>query len=296
MSEALPCAGSWNASLAERTTFRVGGVARVLLEPSSRQEIETALAWVREHRLPLFVLGRGSNLVVSDAGWDGAVLSIGRNLSGVSWDGLGASVLAGTRLTEFVVGAVERGVAGFEKLSGIPGTVGGAVTMDAGAYGQEIGERTLAVEAISPEGIWRRFSREECAFGYRTSLFRGGGWIVTEAQFEGLPGDSSLLKASVKEVQASRREKQPLEHPNAGSLFKRPPGGFAAKLIDEAGLKGFRVGDAAISEKHAGFAVNLGHATAQDVWELSCQVIEAVQAKSGILLEREVIFLGRFDS
>ena len=294
MPEALPCAGSWNASFAERTTFRVGGAARVLLEPSSRQEIETALNWVREHRLPLFVLGRGSNLVVSDAGWDGAVLSIGRNLSGVSWDGFGVSVLAGTRLTEFVLGAVGRGVAGFEKLSGIPGTVGGAVTMDAGAYGQEIGERTISVEAISPAGEWRRFSREECAFGYRTSLFRAGGWIVTEAQFEGLPGDSALLKAAVKEVQVSRREKQPLEHPNAGSLFKRPPGGFAAKLIDEAGLKGFRIGDAAVSEKHAGFAVNLGHATAQEVWELSCRVIEAVKAKSGIVLEREVVFLGRF--
>jgi UDP-N-acetylmuramate dehydrogenase len=295
MSEALPCAGIWNASFAERTTFRVGGAARVLLEPSSRQEIESALAWVRERSLPLFVLGRGSNLVVSDAGWDGAVLSIGRNLSGASWDGLRASVLAGTRLTEFVLGAVERGVAGFEKLSGIPGTVGGAVTMDAGAYGQEIGERIVAVEAVSPEGEWRRFSREECAFGYRTSLFRGGGWIVTEAWLEGLPGDGAALKATVKEVQAARREKQPLEHPNAGSLFKRPPGGFAAKLIDEAGLKGFRVGDAAISEKHAGFAVNLGHATAQNVWELSCRVIEAVREKSGIVLEREVVFLGRFD-
>jgi UDP-N-acetylmuramate dehydrogenase len=245
--------------------------------------------------MPLFVMGRGSNLVVSDRGWDGAVVVLGQNLSGAAWAGNRARVQAGTRLTEFVMDAVGRGLSGIEKLAGIPGSVGGAVFMNAGAYGQEFGQCVASVEALSCKGEARVFLPEECGFGYRTSAFRLAGWIVLAAEVELMPADPETLRRSVKEIQAARRDKQPLELPNAGSLFKRPPNGFASKMVDEAGLRGFRVGDAAISEKHAGFAVNLGHATAQQVWDLSCEVIRRIEASHGVTLEREVVFLGRFD-
>lgn len=295
MAETLPCPGAWDVSLAKRTTFRLGGAAKVLLEPTSRQELEAALDWVRSRSLPLFVMGRGSNLVVSDRGWDGAIVAIGQNLSGTEWTGNHARVKAGTRLTEFVLEGVNRGLSGQEKLAGIPGTVGGAVFMNAGAYGQEFGERVTLVEALSPEGTWRCFLKDDCDFGYRHSRFREEGWIVVSTEVLLEPGDLAALKASVKEIQAARRDKQPLELPNAGSLFKRPPNGFASKMVDEAGLRGFRVGDAAISEKHAGFAVNLGQATAQQVWDLSSEVIRRIEASHGVTLEREVVFLGQFD-
>lgn len=295
MAETLPCPGAWDVSLATRTTFRLGGKAKVLLEPSTRQELETALDWVRSRSLPLFVMGRGSNLVVSDHGWDGAIVAIGQNLSGTEWTANRARVQAGTRLTEFVMASVGRGLSGLEKLAGIPGTVGGAVFMNAGAYGQEFGECVTLVEALSPEGSLRVFLPEDCAFGYRTSAFRQAGWIVVSTEVALEPSDAVTLRQSVKEIQQSRREKQPLELPNAGSLFKRPPNGFASKMVDEAGLRGFRVGDAAISEKHAGFAVNLGQATAQQVWELSCEVIRRIEQSHGVTLEREVVFLGQFD-
>lgn len=281
-------------SLATRTTFRLGGSTKVLLEPTSRQELEAALDWVRSRSLPLFVMGRGSNLVVSDHGWEGAIVALGAGFAGTEWTGNHVRVKAGTRLTEFVLEGVNRGLAGQEKLAGIPGTVGGAVFMNAGAYGQEFGERSTLVEALTPGGQWRCFTHADCDFGYRHSRFREDGWIVVSAEVVLEPGDVAALKASVKDIQQQRRDKQPLELPNAGSLFKRPPNGFASKMVDEAGLRGFRVGDAAISEKHAGFAVNLGQATAQQVWDLSTEVIARIEASHGVTLEREVVFLGEF--
>ncbi len=277
-----------------RTTFKLGGEARFLLEPTSETELEAALEWVRTCGLPLFVMGRGSNLVVSDAGWPGAILCLSANFAGTDWTESGATAKAGTRLTEFVTQAVGRGLAGVEKLAGIPGTVGGAVFIDAGAYGQEFGDRVVRVRSLTRDGIWQERDREECAFGYRRSAFRENGEVVVSATVELEPGDVDALRASVRETQKARVDKQPLDMPNAGSFFKRPPGGFASKMVEEAGLKGFRVGNAAISEKHAGFAVNLGGATATDVWNLSCEVIRRVQESHGVTLEREVVFLGAF--
>lgn len=277
-----------------RTTFKLGGEARFLLEPTSEVELETALDWVRSRDLPLFVMGRGSNLVVSDAGWPGAIVCLGASFTGAEWTGSGATARAGTRLTEFVTQAVGRGLAGLEKLAGIPGTVGGAVFINAGAYGQEFGDRVVRVKSLSRDGIRRERTREECRFGYRCSAFRDNGEVVVSATVALEPGDVESLRAGVRETQKARVDKQPLDLPNAGSLFKRPPGGFASKMVEEAGLKGFRVGNAAISEKHAGFAVNLGGATATDVWELSREVVRRVQESHGVTLEREVVFLGEF--
>lgn len=290
----LSCPGRENEPMATRTTFKVGGAARYLLEPTTEAELEAALAWVRSRHLPVFVMGRGSNLVVSDTGWPGAIVCLGANFAGVEWTAEGATALAGTRLTEFVVQAVGRGLGGVEKLAGIPGTVGGAVSINAGAYGQEFGDRVARVRSIGLDGAVRDRSREECAFAYRHSAFRDNGEIVVSATVQLLTGNVDELRATVREIQKSRTDKQPLDLPNAGSLFKRPPGGYASKMVEEAGLKGFRVGNAAISDKHAGFAVNLGGATAADVWNLSSEVIERVKVSHGVTLEREVVFLGEF--
>ncbi len=280
--------------MSQRTTFKLGGLARVFLEPRDEQELLAALHWVKSESLPLFVVGRGSNLIVSDAGWPGAIVCLAANFTGADWTEVGASVRSGTRLTEFVVQAVGRGLSGLEKLAGIPGTVGGAVFINAGAYGQEFGDRVVEVKSLTRDGIWRERSREECGFAYRHSTFRDNGEIVVSAMVELEPGNVEDLRASVRETQKARIDKQPLDLPNAGSLFKRPVGGFASKMVEEAGLKGFRVGNAAISEKHAGFAVNLGGATATDVWNLSAEVIARVQVSHGVTLEREVVFLGDF--
>jgi len=277
-----------------RTTFKLGGEARYLLEPTSESELGAALEWVRERNLPLFVMGRGSNLVVSDRGWNGAIICLGANFAGIEWTAEGATALAGTRLTEFVVQAVGRGLGGMEKLAGIPGTVGGAVSINAGAYGQEFGDRVVRVRSMTLEGIPRERNREECVFAYRHSAFRENGEIVVSATLDLTTENIHTLRTTVREIQKSRTDKQPLDLPNAGSLFKRPPGGFASKMVEEAGLKGFRVGNAAISDKHAGFAVNLGGATATDVWNLSKSVIERVKTSHGVTLEREVVFLGEF--
>jgi UDP-N-acetylmuramate dehydrogenase len=280
--------------MAVRTTFKLGGMARYLLEPTGESELAAALEWVRARKLPLFVMGRGSNLVVSDAGWPGAIVCLGANFAGIEWTAEGATALAGTRLTEFVVQAVGRGLGGVEKLAGIPGTVGGAVSINAGAYGQEFGDRVARVRSVTREGVWQERTREGCAFAYRHSAFRDNGEIVVSATLELVTGNVDELRAAVREIQKARTDKQPLDLPNAGSLFKRPPGGYASKMVEEAGLKGFRLGAAAISEKHAGFAVNLGGATATDVWNLSKAVIERVKATHGVTLEREVVFLGDF--
>ncbi|MEN9308401.1 MAG: hypothetical protein RL173_2333 [Fibrobacterota bacterium] len=280
--------------MSQRTTFKLGGAARVLLEPHDEAQLVAAMAWVKAQCLPLFVMGRGSNLVVSDGGWPGAIIVLSANFAGAQWTENGATALAGTRLTEFVIQGVGRGLAGLEKLAGIPGTVGGAVFINAGAYGQEFGDRVVHVKSVSRDGIWQERTREECAFAYRHSAFKDNGEVVVSATVELMTENVDTLRATVREIQKSRVDKQPLDLPNAGSLFKRPPGGFASKMVEEAGLKGFRVGNAAISEKHAGFAVNLGGATASDVWNLSSEVIERVKVSHGVTLEREVIFLGDF--
>jgi len=290
----LPCPGSWDAPLGARTTFQVGGRARVLLEPTSEREVVEALAWTAERGLETYVMGRGSNLVVSDHGWDGAVLVLGKAFSGVEFEGARATAKAGTMLTDLVMQCVRRGLGGCEKLAGIPGTVGGAAYINAGAYGQEFQDRCALVRSTTRDGRIRTRTGAECAFAYRTSGFHALDEVILSASLDLVPGEVEPLKAAVQEMQQARRDKQPLDKPNAGSLFKRPPGGFASQMVDQAGLRGFRVGGAAISEKHAGFAVNLGGATAQDVWNLSEEVIRRVRDFNGTTLEREVIFLGRF--
>jgi UDP-N-acetylmuramate dehydrogenase len=292
----LPCPGQFDVPMHSRTTFQVGGKARVLLEPNTEDEVIKALAWVKSQGLPLFVMGRGSNLVVSDQGYPGVILALGKNFSGVEWCENHAVAKAGNLLTDLVLQGTRRGLGGNEKLAGIPGTVGGAVAINAGAYGQEFGDCTVRVRSCTFAGELRVRNREECQFAYRHTRFTDDPEIILSAQIALTPTDPEQLRKVVSETQQARKDKQPLHLPNAGSLFKRPPNGYASQMVEQAGLKGFQVGGAAISEKHAGFAVNLGKATARDVWNLSQEVIARVESTHGVTLQREVIFLGDFSS
>jgi UDP-N-acetylmuramate dehydrogenase len=287
-----------NIPLAPYVSFRVGGPARWFCAPGSREEFAEALYFARDRGLPRFVLGNGSNLVISDAGFPGLVVYTGR-FGGIRWDGPRVSIDCGALLWDVVNQSVERGVAGIENLAGIPGTVGGGTWINAGAFDQELKDVITEVVSLDAEGVERRRDSAACAFGYRRSVFCGLDETILETTLELKAGDASaqaVLSAQAASIVRRREERQPLHLPNAGSMFKRPPGNYAGTLIEAAGLKGFRMGNAGISDKHANFTVNLGGATAQEIWDLTSEVIRRVRDHSGITLEREPIFVGEFAS
>ena len=284
--------------LADRTTWRVGGPADFLFAPETPEQAAAAYAEARSKGIDVLVLGRGSNVVIADAGFRGLVLALSERMTAAALETdpeSGALVLrarAGAKLAALAASAVKAGGAGMEKLAGIPGSLGGAVLMNAGAYGAETAAIVRKVVVCDAEGRLSEFPAGECGFGYRESRFKGSDALILEVECRCEPGDPAELRRVMEEHLAMRREKQPLSLPNAGSLFKRPEGDFAGRLVEAAGLKGFRVGDAAISEKHAGFAVNLGRATAADVRKLAEEVQRRVFEHSGVRLETEQIFVG----
>jgi len=281
-------------SLAPYTSFRVGGPARYFCEPETREEFAEGLRFARDRGLPYFVLGKGTNLVFSDTGYSGLVISA-EKFNRILWDGAHVKAECGALLMEVVTQSVERGMQGMQNLAGIPGTLGGGVYINAGAFDQELKDVVVEVLSLDKDGTLRERDRDACAFGYRRSVFCGAGEIVLEASMElKSGGDPAELRREMEETLRKRSEKQPLEFPNAGSMFKRPPGNYAGALIQAAGLKGFRMGNAGISDKHANFTVNLGNVTAQEIWDLTSEVILRVREHSGITLEREVIFIGDF--
>ncbi|MDR1759551.1 MAG: UDP-N-acetylmuramate dehydrogenase [Fibrobacter sp.] len=283
-----------NVSLKQYTTFRVGGAARFFTDISGADSLKLAIRFAQERQLPYFILGRGSNVVFSDAGFDGLVIRI-VSKSSFHFSENSCEVFAGSSLSALARESIHRGLSGIHLLSGIPGTTGGAVYMNAGAYGQEIADCIREVRSFDPETettVSR--SREECEFGYRRSVFQKNKEIILSAILEFQNGDPEVLKEEAAKVMKERKEKQPLEFPNAGSAFKRPAAGFPGALIEAAGLKGFTVGGAQVSEKHANFIINTGNASAQDIYDLSEQIIQKVRAHSGITLEREIIFTGKF--
>ena len=282
--------------MARHTTFRIGGPADYFVELESIDEVKAAVRICQEENLPWFVLGRGSNLLVSDQGYRGGILSIYKGFQKVEIDGEILTVQAGTLLTTLSGKALDASLAGMEFASGIPGTVGGAVVMNAGAYGGEMKDIVRQVTVLDQEGIVRTLTGEEMQFGYRTSLAKKKGYIVLETVLELQHGQKEEIRERMQGLKAKRIAKQPLEYPSAGSTFKRPEGYFAGKLIMDAGLRGAHVGDAQVSEKHCGFVVNTGHATAADVRELMRQIQEKVQEQFGVRLEPEVRFLGEFES
>ena len=282
--------------MARHTTFRIGGPADYFVELESIDEVKAGVRICQEENLPWFVLGRGSNLLVSDQGYRGVILSIYKGFQKVEIDGEILTVQAGTLLTTLSGKALDASLAGMEFASGIPGTVGGAVVMNAGAYGGEMKDIVRQVTVLDQEGIVRTLTGEEMQFGYRTSLAKKKGYIVLETVLELQHGQKEEIRERMQGLKAKRIAKQPLEYPSAGSTFKRPEGYFAGKLIMDAGLRGAHVGDAQVSEKHCGFVVNTGHATAADVRELMRQIQEKVQEQFGVRLEPEVRFLGEFES
>ena len=293
---------SENEPMNLHTTFRAGGPARYYAVPCNEEELLFLLAVSREEGIPFYIIGNGSNLLVSDRGFQGLVIDLGKN-DGTAFselsckeDGETGIITAGAGCLMSAIGhfALENSLTGFEPLSGIPGCAGGAAIMNAGAYGGEVKDVIESVRAILPDGNLREFGKEELSFRYRGSSLSDAGAIVTRVTFRLAKGKQTKIKADMDEYTRRRKEKQPLELPSAGSTFKRPEGYFAGKLIEDAGLKGKRIGGASVSEKHAGFVVNDQGGTASDIYRLIQFIEETVYAKSGVRLEPEVKMIGDF--
>lgn len=294
------CAGGENVRRQEpmslHTTFRIGGPADLFVTPGSIQAVADSIRICKETQTPYAVIGNGSNLLVSDTGYRGVIIQIGRNLNQVSVNGEEIRAQAGAMLSVIAKTALSESLTGFEFASGIPGTLGGAAVMNAGAYGGEMKDVLTEVTVLTREGGIRTVPAEKLEMGYRTSLAAKNGWIILEAVLKFQKGDAEAIRGRMEELKMQRVTKQPLDLPSAGSTFKRPEGYFAGKLIMDAGLRGFTVGGAQISEKHCGFVVNKGGATAEDVRNLICAVQKKVQEDAGVKLEPEVKFLGEFHS
>ena len=277
---------------AEFTTYRAGGAAEVTVRPGTTEELLWLAGWCRAAAVPFLVLGRGSNVLVSDRGLPGVTALTGR-LSGIELSGGVLEAQAGAAWDEVARLSAEAGLAGFEKTSGIPGSVGGAVRMNAGAFGQETFDRLVSIDAFDRHGKPVRLLKTGLKYGYR-SVAGLDGLTILAARFELPAGDKAVLIQDRSCVLAARAAKQPLDYPSAGSVFKRPPGDYASRLIDAAGLKGFKIGGAEVSAVHAGFIVNSGGASAADIYALMREVRERVKAGTGVELELEQILLGEF--
>lgn len=264
------------------------------VSPVSEDEVGRILEIIHCHDVPLFVLGRGSNVLLSDRGWDGVTLYLGENLSAVTFDGGQARVLAGTLLLDLIRSAVKRGLAGMEQLAGIPGAVGGALRMNAGAFGQEIESATRTVKGFRCDGSPFQATRTDITFDYRR-VPELEDVIITSAVFGFEESDPHILSERVDDILALRAKKQPLGYPSCGSVFKRPAGYYAGALIEEAGLKGERLGGAMVSPKHTGFILNVDGASAADVYALINLIEKTVFERFGVRLEREVRLIGEFD-
>lgn len=282
--------------MAQYTSFRTGGCARILAEPRSAEALRDALIASKEYGVPFEIIGNGTNLLVSDDGLEASVFRIGEAMGSIRNEGGNFYAEAGAPLSMLSKRTVERGFMGLEWAAGIPGSVGGAVAMNAGAYGGEIAGVLKTITYLdTASGEIREVVPQAGDFAYRYSAFRAPERIVLSASFALVPDDGSA-KARMAEYACKRRAKQPLAYPSAGSTFKRPEGGFAGALIEKAGLKGARIGGAEVSLLHAGFLINVGGATSADVYALMRQVQETVYAQSGIWLEPEVRLLGSFSA
>ncbi len=280
---------SINEPLAPYTSMKVGGPADYYLEPEDKEDVVSVVRYLEENKFPHMMVGRGSNLIISDEGYRGAAINLEAGLSDVSLEGGVVVAQGGARLTKLVDFCAQNGLSGLEWAAGIPGTVGGAVVMNAGAHGGEIKDSFISAE-IYREGVVSIVSNKEAAFSYRQSGF--GHAIVLSARFRLSPGNREEILKRKSELIAKRNATQPLNLPNSGSMFKNPPGTFAARLIEQAGLKGKRIGNVQVSEKHANFMVNLGDARAEDVLRLIELVRRTVHQNTGIQMELEVKLIG----
>lgn len=284
--------GTGNAALNEpmsrHTTFRVGGPAKYFVTPENVESLKKVIGLCKSSGEKYFVIGKGSNLLVRDEGFDGLIIRLGEKLATVSAEGERLKAESGVSVITLALAARDLGLSGMEFMYGIPGSLGGACAMNAGAYGHEIKEIIKNVSVLTPDGRILVLSNEELGLGYRKSVILDEGYIVLEADLKLSFGDSQAISAAMEDYMSRRRAKQPLEFPSAGSTFKRPEGFFAGRLIEEAGLGGCRVGGAMVSEKHCGFIINYDNASASDVLRLMEHVRDVVREKFQVELEPEV--------
>lgn len=297
LEELYRIVGESNVKLQEpmsrHTTFQIGGPAEYFVTPETIEELGQVISSCNAAHTPFFILGNGSNLLVSDNGMDGVVIQLFQNLQQFSIEGNIVKAQAGVLLSKIGNGVKKAGLTGFEFAAGIPGTLGGAVVMNAGAYGGEMKDIIKFVQVMDYDGNLLELTREEMDFSYRHSIIMEKKYIVIGATMELEPGDEDVISEKMKELAIARKTKQPLEYPSAGSTFKRPEGYFAGKLIQDANLRGYTVGGAQISEKHCGFVINKGNATAKDVMQLIADVQSKVKEKFGVDLEPEVRLTGK---
>lgn len=276
------------------TTFRVGGPADYFVTPQTAEEVAKVIEVCTQEKVPYYIVGNGSNLLVSDKGYEGVIIQIYKQMNQVKVEGAQIHAQAGALLSMIAKRALDAELTGFEFAAGIPGTLGGACVMNAGAYGGEMKDVLKSVTVLTDKGEVKTLAKEELELGYRTSVIAKKGYIVLEAVLELQKGEKEKIQAVMDDLKERRVTKQPLEYPSAGSTFKRPEGYFAGKLIQDAGLRGFQVGGAQVSEKHCGFVINKDQATASDVMNLMNQVSDKVYEEFGVRLQPEVKRLGEF--
>lgn len=287
------CACLEGESLSKHTTFRIGGPCKLWVEISSLTGLQKLISFCSAQGISYVVMGNGSNILASDQGYDGVIFHIGKAYSAITVDGTKVVAQGGATLGKIGRLAIEERLSGMERLTGIPGTIAGGLFMNAGAYGAELKDVVTKAICVDQTGVVQKIAVSDMELGYRQSIFQKNGWIVAEVELELQTGEYGAIHDETEEYLKKRRAKQPLELPSAGSTFKRPEGSYASMLIDQCGLKGASVGDAQVSVKHAGFVVNNGSATCQDVLELCRFVQETVQEKTGYVLELEPIILGK---
>lgn len=279
--------------MSRHTTFKIGGPAEVYVEPTIAEAVEL-IAYCRGEHIPYTIMGNGSNVLVSDAGLPGVVISFGKSAAGITVEGNRITAESGALLSQVAHAAAKAELTGLEFAAGIPGTMGGAMMMNAGAYGGEMNQVVVSADVLLADGTEETWSREQLQLSYRHSRMMEEEAIVLRAVLKLSPGNSEDIYSTMEDFRGRRQDKQPLEYPSAGSTFKRPEGHFAGKLIMDAGLSGYQVGGAAVSEKHCGFVINQGQATAQDVYQLMQDVSAKVKEQFGVTLEPEVRLLGEF--
>lgn len=278
--------------MGKHTTFRAGGKADYLVMPSNEEQVRDLVLLLKKENVPHYVMGNGSNLLVRDQGFKGVIIQIARKMNQIRVEGETIYAQAGALLSKIAAQALGEGLTGFEFASGIPGTLGGAVMMNAGAYGGEMKQVIVNACVLTSAGEIAVIPADLMELGYRTSVFAKNQDIILSAQLKLEYGNEAVIREYMDELKEQRVSKQPLEYPSAGSTFKRPEGYFAGKLIQDAGLRGFQVGGAQVSEKHCGFVINKDHATATDILSLMEQVSDKVEAEFGVRLEPEVKIIG----
>ena len=288
-NDGIPC--EENAALAPYTSMKIGGACDLLVKTADEKQLLTVLRLCRSENIPHFILGRGSNLLVSSAGWRGAVILLSGEKPEVEVRGNVLTAWAGVPLYALCSAALEHSLTGLEFAYGIPGSLGGALYMNAGAYGGEMKDVVTSCRYVGGDGEIHEMSAAEMQLTYRHSVFSGSSMVITSVTMELVPGDKAEINSRMEELMQRRRDKQPLNFPSCGSTFKRPEGYFAAALIEECGLKGFTIGGAQVSEKHSGFVINRGHATFEDVMAVVNEVKRVVLEKKGVELECEMLIL-----